>query len=449
MADIIKQIAGALGIDLLETASFRGVTFDCLSTSDTLEKDIVAYTFPYRDGAEVEDQGMKAMTFRITALFWGDDYQTQLKGFLKAAKESGAGELIHPMWGSIPKAQLVNVGIEHEIEPLNAVTVELNFIEATTEQALFTETYAESLTDTVNSLTDGMLGSAAAAFADAVNTLNTVKQDVARVTNILSTAQYVITSLEDNIKTTVGSTLDLFSYPGVFVNDVKSLTTTFTDSLSLISSTVVSDFEATQTLCLGAIALPEQLASMQNFSTSASGDGVFASPLTRASIMPQSDRRLVTQTTRLTVLTELAEVASDIFLTQSTEPTLSTQQVERLTNNVRSMIEDAIIGQREIIADKISAGISDGNTTADTDVDASLVSQLQALAYSIQAQARSLILTLPPLVTRSVTRACNVHLLAFDWYGDADRADELVRLNPAMQNPNALKPGDVLNAFAK
>jgi prophage DNA circulation protein len=449
MASIINQIAGALGIDLLETASFRGVEFDCLSTKDEIEKDIVAYTFPYRDGAEVEDQGMKAMTFRITALFWGNDYQTRLKGFLTAVKERGAGELVHPMWGSIPKAQLVNVGIEHEVEPLNAATVDLFFIEATTEQALFTETYAESLTDKINDLTDGILGGAMSAFADTVNTLHLVQNEVARVTNIIATAEYVITSLEEDVKTTVGGVVNLLDTPAVFVSDVKSLMTTFTDSLSLVSSTIMSDFEAVNTLCLGAIAYPDSLASMQNFSTGSTSSGVFASPLTRASIMPASDRLFVTQTTRLTVVTELAEVASDIFLTQSTEPTLSTQQVERLTNTVRSMIQDAITAQRQVIDNKIDAAMASGNTTANIDTDNALIGQLQALAYNVQTQARSLILTLPPLITRSVTRPCNVHLLAFDWYADMARADELVRLNPDMQNPNDLKPGDVLNAFAK
>lgn len=81
MADIVHDLAGALGIDTLLPASFRGVEFDCLYTRDTLSRDTVAYEYPYRDGAEVEDQGMKAMNFRLSALFWGNRYQTELKAF--------------------------------------------------------------------------------------------------------------------------------------------------------------------------------------------------------------------------------------------------------------------------------------------------------------------------------------------------------------------------------
>ncbi|RAP67652.1 DNA circularization N-terminal domain-containing protein, partial [Candidatus Erwinia dacicola] len=54
MANTINEIASALGVDLLMPASFRGVEFDCLFTRDTLAKDTVTYAYPYRDGEEVE-----------------------------------------------------------------------------------------------------------------------------------------------------------------------------------------------------------------------------------------------------------------------------------------------------------------------------------------------------------------------------------------------------------
>jgi len=56
-------------------------------------------------------------------------------------KEAGSGELIHPVYGSIPKVQFLEAAVEHDVEPLNATSVELVFIEATTEQALFATVY--------------------------------------------------------------------------------------------------------------------------------------------------------------------------------------------------------------------------------------------------------------------------------------------------------------------
>jgi len=69
MVDIVHDLSGSLGIDTLLPASFRGVEFDCSYTRDTLSRDTVAYEYPYRDGDEVEDRGMKAMNFRLSALF--------------------------------------------------------------------------------------------------------------------------------------------------------------------------------------------------------------------------------------------------------------------------------------------------------------------------------------------------------------------------------------------
>jgi len=55
----------------------------------------------------------------------------------------------------------------------------------------------------------------------------------------------------------------------------------------------------------------------------------------------------------------------------------------------------------------------------------------------------------PPLTTRTVTLAGNLHLTAFRWYGDYSRADELLRLNPQITNPNFVMPGAVLNAYSR
>lgn len=99
MANSMHDIASALGVDLLMPASFRGIEFDCLFTRDTLAKDTVTYAYPYRDGEEIEDQVLKAVNFRLQALFWGNRYQTQLKAFLTALKTAGTGELVHPVYG--------------------------------------------------------------------------------------------------------------------------------------------------------------------------------------------------------------------------------------------------------------------------------------------------------------------------------------------------------------
>ena len=55
----------------------------------------------------------------------------------------------------------------------------------------------------------------------------------------------------------------------------------------------------------------------------------------------------------------------------------------------------------------------------------------------------------PPLITREVEVDSNFHLIAFRWYGDYTRADELARLNPAIKHPSFVTQGAVINAYAK
>jgi len=439
MVDIVHDLAGALGIDTLLPASFRGVEFDCLYTRDTLSRDTVAYEYPYRDGAEVEDQGMKAMNFRLSALFWGNSYQTELKAFLKTLKEAGSGELIHPVYGSIPKVQFLEAGVEHEVEPLNAVTVELVFIEATTEQALFATVYPETSTDS-------LLDTVKKGFSDTMSIIKQAQDGIARVSNIIASAEYVVQSLANEVQSTIGSVMNYLDYPAAFVSDIKTLLSAFTDRLDFSEVTRLSDWQAVRSLGNAAVSLPEQRITSPE---SMNSDGVFASTLRRASIMPQTDRDLVVQVVRLTTISEWVEAAAEIFLSESETPTLSATDIERITNDVRSLIVEAIGAQRTMLANRQQVAQSVDGITPDMRNDAAQIKALQALAYSLQTLARSVIVLLPPLIQREVTRRCNLHLIAYEWYGDYHRAAELNRLNPTLRKPNNLQPGDILNAFAQ
>ncbi|TXE27152.1 DNA circulation protein [Serratia marcescens] len=439
MTDVVHDVAGVLGIDTLMPASYRGVTFDCIYTRDTLAKDTVVYAYPYRDGAEVDDQGMKAMNFRLTAIFFGNRYQTQLKAFLKALKTAGPGELVHPVYGPIPRVQFLEAGVEHEVEPLNAVTVELVFIEATTEQALF----ADAVQDVDSS---GLVATAQKYFGDAVNALKTVQDDIARVSNIVASAEYVVQSLATEVQTTIGSALDFLDYPTAFVSDMSTMLSSFSAALPFGVSTRLSDWNAVRSVGNDLAGFPGKRFTAQQ--TMASG-AVFASTLNRASVMPQDDRDLIDQTIRLTTVGEWCDVATDILAMESAVPSLSARDIESITNDVRSLISDAIQAQRTVMATAQTQAVNSDTATPDLRTGATLVGQLQTLAYALQKQARSLILARPPLIQRVVTRPCNLHMLAFDWYGDAARADELVRLNPDLRHPNALQQGDILNAFAQ
>ncbi|HFQ7487436.1 DNA circularization N-terminal domain-containing protein, partial [Klebsiella quasipneumoniae subsp. quasipneumoniae] len=86
----------------LQDASFRGVAFDIITTRDSVQRDIAQHEYPYRNGANIDDLGGKPRSLQCQAVFFGDDYESRLQAFIAALDVRGSGELIHPVFGSMP-----------------------------------------------------------------------------------------------------------------------------------------------------------------------------------------------------------------------------------------------------------------------------------------------------------------------------------------------------------
>ena len=149
---------------------------------------------------------------------------------------------------------------------------------------------------------------------------------------------------------------------------------------------------------------------------------------------PAEDVALVTTLVQLVTATELAATAADILAAEAQEPTLSPPDIEQMTNDVRGVIQSSIEAHRAQFGVETARPVTEA---------------LKDVALAVQTAAIAVMDARPPLVQRTVDAPGNLHLLAFRWYGDYGRAAELARLNPLLVNPNLLKTGDVLNAYAR
>ncbi|KNC91100.1 DNA circularization protein [Trabulsiella odontotermitis] len=445
MSDMITQLSSLLGIDTLLPASFRGVNFECLYTRDTLARDTIMYAPPYQDGATTEDQGLKAVNFRLTALLFGSDWKQQLKALLTTFKTAGVGELVHPVYGPIPNAQFLEAGVEKHVEPLDAVTVELVFIESGTEQALFAAASADEAAQSISLTGNDLLDEAASDFASALQAMKDLKNGLEQINNVVAEAEYLLQTVEGEVQGTVSAFSNLLDTPAAFVSDLKSVLDTFSDSLTLTGASISASWLSLTRLTTQVLETPEDYASTQDVTVVSHP---FSLPLSQTIGVIDDDTALVTRTAQLVTVTELAEVASTILQNESDSPSQTRTQTERVVNDTRQAIEDAIVTQRAVMQDNIRAA-SEQNVTADTRTTAAIIRNLQALAYTLQMQGAALIQRQPLLVTREVVRHCTLSILAFEWYGDAGRAAELLRLNPGIRNPNNLLPGDTLYACAR
>jgi prophage DNA circulation protein len=114
--------------DSMLDASFRGIKFDVINTRDTFSRDVAQYEYPFVDGGDVDDLGRKPRNLRITGLLWGDDYESRLQTLLAEFDKRGNGELIHPVFGSMPKMQLIECQVYHEAENVDYCVIETGIL---------------------------------------------------------------------------------------------------------------------------------------------------------------------------------------------------------------------------------------------------------------------------------------------------------------------------------
>lgn len=140
----------------LQNASFRGVQFEVLNTDEQISRDHAVYEYPFVDGADLHDLGRKARPFRMTAFLWGDDYEYKLGKLTAALDEGGDGELIHPVYGSVPSVIVTGYNIRHDAESPDSCTIDMSFLENRTGSALFStplpELFAQQLFDELDTL---------------------------------------------------------------------------------------------------------------------------------------------------------------------------------------------------------------------------------------------------------------------------------------------------------
>lgn len=475
MSDVISQLAALAGIDTLQSASFRGVKFECLSTRDTFARDTVSYAYPYRDGAVLADHGLRAVQFHMTVYFFGHDWKQQLKALLTTFKSAGTGELIHPVHGSIPRAQFMGAGVAKAVEPLDAVTIELTFTESGTEQALFAASSPHMALESVTGTGSHMLDRAASAFTRAMRDIRQLQSGVERVNTMVAQGEYLLNGVRAEVQGAAASVSNLLDTPSALVSDLRGIWRTFSDGLLMTHDGVKSSWSLATHLADKALTLPEkylsaltapalmlQWASRLNHHDAeqpgkpgkpAAPDTSWVPeplrlPLNQMLTGKPEDTAWVVRTARLVTTSELSRIVSDTLTREAREPSLTSVQIESMVHDVRARIVVAINAEREVMQSVVAGGAA-RNTTADTRTHGDIITDLQHIAWTLQKQAMAVIQQRPPVIIRTVHRRANVHLLAFDWYGDVARAEELLRLNPSLSNPNDIAQGGTLYAFAR
>lgn len=421
--------------DTLLDASFKGVRFDCERTQEAAERDVQRHAYPYVNGEDTEDLGRGAIGSTITAVFWGDDYELRLQQFLEVLEQPGPGELIHPIFGSIPLAQLESWFVGHHAEEPDACVVGLRFVHSTTSSPFFVRQLPEQQAAASRQLKEDGVASAVEAFAKRLKDMTSLKGITDRLNSIRSTMERVLSAVRSVTNSGQGGLTDLIDFPRSFTSGLSDGLHGLVDLRDFGEANRMFDWKGLKGAFDDVILLPVSSAKGEmptSFRPTQTGQADMQQQAPIA-ILPE-DKKPIEAIVKVVTAGELVDTASDILTQEAETPTLSPADIEEIVSDVREVVQAAIDANRELYPVEQSRPITE---------------PLKDAALAIQEAAAAIINVRPPLRRRTVSAPTNLHLLAHQWYGDYRRASELLRLNPAVRNPNDVQGGETLNGYSQ
>lgn len=107
-------------------ALINGFDLDVETLQDSFEKAIAVYEYPFADGADTEDLGLKARRIKIRCYFLEENYAKHVD-FLKDLARRDLAELTHPKYGII-KGRVETVAVSHDDRQQTA-EIDISFVE--------------------------------------------------------------------------------------------------------------------------------------------------------------------------------------------------------------------------------------------------------------------------------------------------------------------------------
>lgn len=468
----------------LQQASFRGVRFDVYKTKDSISREVATHEYPFIEGGNVMDLGRKPRHFRISAVFWGDNYKRDMDNLIAVLDKPGKGELVHPIHGSIAQVQCIEYSISHEAENVDSCALELVFLEVNTGTQLaqvHPEQLGDDIFDKINQLSERMSD----LFEQVIAPINKGVRYLAKGKATLSGMMNTLIIMRGDFNGSFSDGVNYLSYPRAFMNDLQSVldvrTSAVADLLNLkfpgvIKTKPSNDDKGYSSPFMGSNMPPNgylpndsqtiNVAQGVNATTLLSAwsdsvavvDELVSLPVAlvqekRVATVPMPSNAQPADVQDLVVLyqvmgmAEMAAITTQVLADPVQPNQMSPADIELMVNEVRRLALQAIITLRTDYQPRTQSVSADAEPIGL--LWQGVVLSLKEVALGVQTLGLRVIEKRPPLTRKTLTAPANFHLLAHIWYGDYRRATELHRLNPQVRNPNFLQIGDVINAYAR
>lgn len=428
----------------LQPASFRGHGFDVVTTSDDITYSFGTHSYPYKAGANIEDTGRDPRRVRMTVVFWQDNYDELLTGLMAVLDQPGSGELIHPIFGTM-KVKVVSIGAPFDAAEPNYCGMTVEFIEDALNAPLFNLVTVSNQSAGVDAAIDDAVDASVAPFETAIAEIE-APNAFADKANALLAMKTAIDAMQAEVRalgapvfgmlSTLTSNVDYIMSPVSFVQDMAG---GFEARLSALAGRVDLAMNMPSALVKAVFASGKSVATTAVVPTWTDTRNHLQQPVLDQQyvdadgVMRDRHPAVMVQVQYHAALA-LARAAND-YLASDAVTALTPAEISSVAADARTDIQAAMTAWRGQYAD-----LNDSRPVTEA---------LKRIAVDLQRLAESVINQRPPLIERTTNAPGNLRLIAHWWYADATRADELLRLNPEIQQPNFIEPGTKLSVYAK
>lgn len=444
----------------IQQATFKGVQFDVIAVDETFDKAIAEHTYPYVNGADLEDMGLNAQAVKLQAVCFGEGYYTSYKKLLAAIQTKGADVLVHPVRGRMPNMLLASANLRHDAENINYVALDLTFREATPMQPIF------AFEHSVLAKIDGYLNQLETFGADVVAWWAETMEVVAfghNAKNRVLSQWSAIYGCYEQLTALFGADNSLFSLPmgASKANFVAQSKTALAQLQTLLDSAttkrqfasplgVKAEFNELMRDLAKGCDVPRLLASGQQQRITSAAQ--FFAAKSRPHDKPNA--RLTAQDVKslhcaLHLMSCGVLAKAGVEMIEQQAESLTPAEIEYLCQHIRQHILTGIELVRE--QQRLAQSEADKQQPNNGIYTAcyQLSERLRNMAGEMAQMAIAAINQKPPLMVREVRFNGCLQQVAHDFYGDYLRAAELLRLNPQIRQPNFVEQGTLLNAYAK
>ncbi|MBI5234730.1 MAG: DNA circularization N-terminal domain-containing protein [Deltaproteobacteria bacterium] len=429
--------------DDLRQASYRQIPFDFIDVDDGFKKAAAKYDYPYADGSDLEDMGLEARTVKIKAVFLPESYNL-LDAFIAALKEQGAGEGVHPRFGTF-QAMPDTVSIRHD------------------ERAYFAEvdiTFIEHLSLAVSAPAISAAGKAALAasevndtFFDADSALDLALKDSGIPTDIPTTGlgadgfMAALAGYSSRVRQAMAAINSIVGIVNGYVNQAiapfKLITSTVAFAADLparILGTFAGAIESVAGAYASLLNAPGKFTSSLNF-------GLLKIESSLGDFNGDKAMKAGWHVSKATAICSAAslELSIDEAAEAGESVSLNSYGMDSEASRLQLMTINEIDAVAAVAREAIVIAISAARDAFEDSYE--LEASLKRLALIIQETADDVRLRREKIVDYEVPSDMPLHLLAFNLYGGINEAERLLRINN-IKNPNFLKAGEALKIYA-